>query len=108
MKVMLLSQIAVVDYKYTYSLANALKECGNEVELVIDDKEDNSYCHCKCYNKFLTSRKDVGKIKKMINYCSAYGFIVKKAVKERFDVVHMQWFQFSPADYFFFEAVKET
>jgi hypothetical protein len=25
MKVLLLSQIAVVDYKYTYSLANALK-----------------------------------------------------------------------------------
>ena len=68
MKVLLLSQIAVVDYKYTYSLANALKACGNEIELVIDDKKDNEYCLCKCINKFLTSRKNIGKVKKLLNY----------------------------------------
>ena len=37
MKVLLISQIATIDYKYTYSLANALKACGIDVELVIDD-----------------------------------------------------------------------
>ena len=98
MKVLLLSQIAVVDYKYTYSLANALKACGNEVELVIDDKKDNDYCQCKCINKFLTSRKDIGKGKKLFNYIETYQFIVKKAISEHFDVVHVQWFQFSPVD----------
>lgn len=107
MKVLLLSQIAVVDYKYTYSLANALKNCGNEVELVIDYKKDNEYCQCKCYNKFLTSRKDVGKVKKLFNYWSSYHFIVKKAVKENFDVVHVQWFSFSPMDYYFLKKLKK-
>jgi glycosyltransferase involved in cell wall biosynthesis len=106
MKVMLLSQIAVVDYKYTYSLANSLKAAGNEVELVIDDKLDNDYCQCKCYNKFLTSRKDIGKLKKLINYCKAYRFIVKKAIEEEFEVVHVQWFQFSPVDYFYLKKLK--
>lgn len=107
MKVLLLSQIAVVDYKYTYSLANALKACGNEVELVIDDKKDNEYCQCKCTNKFLTSRKDIGKGKKLLNYIDTYCFIVKKAVSEHFDVVHVQWFQFSPVDYYFLKKLKK-
>lgn len=107
MKVLLLSQIAVVDYKYTYSLANALKACGNEVELVIDDKKDNEYCQCICTNKFLTSRKDIGKGKKLLNYIETYQFIVKKAVSEHFDVVHVQWFQFSPVDYYFLKKLKK-
>ena len=107
MKVLLLSQIAVVDYKYTYSLANALKACGNDVELVIDDKKDNEYCQCKCINKFLTSRKDIGKVRKLLNYIETYRFIVKKAVQEHFDVVHVQWFQFSPADYYFLKKLKK-
>ena len=89
MKVLLLSQIAVVDYKYTYSLANSLKACGNDVELVIDDKKDNEYCQCKCINRFLTSRKDIGKGKKLLNYIETYRFIVKKAILENFDVVHV-------------------
>lgn len=107
MKVLLLSQIAVVDYKYTYSLANALKACGNDVELVIDDKHDNEYCKCKCYNQFLTSRKDIGKAQKLVNYCSSYKFIVKKAISEHFDVVHVQWFQFSPVDHFYLKKLKK-
>ena len=107
MKVLLLSQIAVMDYKYTYSLANALKACGNEVELVIDDKKDNDYCQCKCYNQFLTSRKDIGKVTKLINYCNSYRFIVKKAIKEHFDVLHVQWFQFSPVDYYYLNKLKK-
>lgn len=107
MKILLLSQIAVVDYKYTFSLANALKACGNEVELIIDDKKDNGYCKCKCYNKFLTSNKNISKIKKLINYVSSYQFLVNKAVKEHFDVVHVQWFQVSPVDYFFMKKLKK-
>ena len=106
MKVLLISQIAVVDYKYTYSLANALKACGNDVELVIDDKSDNSYCQCVCHNQFLTSRKDIGKLRKVTNYFASYKFIVNKAIREKFDVVHVQWFQFSPVDYMYLRKLK--
>ena len=107
MKILLLSQIAVVDYKYTYSLANALKGCGNEVELIIDDKKDNEYCQCKCYNIFLTSRKDISKVKKLLNYCDSYKYVIKKAISEHFDVVHVQWFQFSPVDYIYLKKLKK-
>lgn len=107
MKVLLLSQIAVVDYKYTYSLANALQMCGNDVELIIDGKKDNEYCKCKCINKFLTSRKDIGKGKKFLNYIETYRFILNKVISEHFDVVHVQWFQFSPVDYYFLRKIMK-
>ncbi len=108
MKILLLSQIAMVDYKYTFSLANALKSYGNDVELVIDDKKDNGYCKCKCYNQFLTSRKDIGKIKKLINYCLSYRFIVKKVLLEKFDIIHVQWFQVSPVDYYYLHKLSRN
>lgn len=106
MKVLLLSQIAKVDYKFTYSLANSLKDCGNEVELVIDDKKDNEYCKCKCFNKFLTSRKDINKIEKLKNYIETYKYIEKKLIQEKFDVLHIQWLQFSPIDYKYLKKIR--
>lgn len=106
MKVLLISQITVVDYKYTYSLANALVDKGIDVELVIDDKNDNEYCRCKYYNKFLTSRKDIGKIRKLINYVQSFFFILKKIREEDYDIVHFQWIQVSPIDYFFMKVIK--
>ena len=107
MKVLLLSQIATIDYKYTFSLANSLKKCGNEVELVIDDKKDNEYCECVIHNKFLTSRKDISKLKKLINYIESYKYILNKVINENFDIVHVQWFQFSPIDYYFLKKIKK-
>ena len=105
MKVLLICQITTVNYKYTFSLANALKECGVDVELIIDDKKDNDYCKCPCHNAFLTSRKDIGKFKKLTNYVSSYRMLCDKAIKEHFDIVHVQWFQFSPVDYFYLKKL---
>ena len=46
MKVLVLDQIASVNYKYSFSLANALKDAGAQVEMVIDTEADASYCRC--------------------------------------------------------------
>ena len=99
MKVLFVDQIAAVNYKYSFSLVNALKRQGIDVEIVIDDKKDNEYCRVKYYNEFLTSSKTVGKVQKLLNYCSSYKFLVDKAINEHFDIVHVEWFQFSPIDY---------
>lgn len=107
MKVLFVDQIAAVNYKYSYSLVNALKAQGNDIEIIIDDKQDNDYCQVKYYNKFLTSNKNVGKIKKLTNYFSSYKFIVKKAIDEHFDVVHVEWFQLSPVDYHYLHKLKK-
>ncbi len=108
MKILLLDQIARVNYKYGFSLANTLKNCGNNIEMVIDDRDDPINCHCRYENKFITSKKDVGKIKKILNYCQAYSFIYKKMNKEDFDILHTQWFQFSPVDYYYIKKIKKS
>ena len=108
MKILLLDQIARVNYKYSFSLANALKDAGNDIELVLDDIEDTGYCRCRFTQKFLTARKDIGKLRKVINYLKAYQFIVKKAKNERFSIVHLQWFQLSPMDYFYLKKLHKA
>ena len=107
MKVLLLDQIAQVNYKYTFSLVNALKACGNEITLVIDDLEDISYCQCKCERRFLTARKDIGKIKKLLNYVKAYQYVTRTVADGNFDIVHTQWFSFSPLDYLYLQKLKK-
>lgn len=107
MKVLFVDQIAVVNYKYSFSLVNALKRQGNDVEIVIDDKKDNEYCRVKYYNEFLTSSKTVSKVQKLLNYCSSYKFLVDKAINEHFDIVHVEWFQFSPIDYQYLKKLKK-
>lgn len=107
MKVLFVDQIAAVNYKYSFSLVNALKRQGIDVEIVIDDKKDNEYCRVKYYNEFLTSSKTVGKVQKLLNYCSSYKFLVDKAINEYFDIVHVEWFQFSPIDYQYLKKLKK-
>ncbi|WP_026510166.1 glycosyltransferase family 4 protein [Butyrivibrio sp. LC3010] len=106
MKILLIDQIAKVNYKYTYSLANALKTLGTDIELVIDDKSDNEYCKCPCHNAFNTSRKDVSKLDKVTNYIKSYRYICKKQKANNTDIVHLQWFQLSPMDYHYIKRLK--
>ena len=41
MKVLLLDQIAKVNYKYSYSLAQALSDSGTDIEMAIDLKQED-------------------------------------------------------------------
>ena len=106
MKVLLLDQIARVNYKYSFSLANAIRTLGIEIELAADDIEDISYCQCRVNRWFITARKDAGKLRKGINYIASYISVLKKARSEHFNVVHLQWFQLSPVDVFFMKRLK--
>lgn len=107
MKVLLVDQIAVINYKYTFSLANALCSMGIGIELVIDEKQNEGLCESKCYNKFCSTRKDIGKIRKIINYLISLFFILRKVKREKFDIIHLQWVLFSPVDYFFIKLLKK-
>ena len=106
MKVLLLDQIARVNYKYSFSLANAIRALGIEIELAADDIEDISYCQCRVNRWFITARKDAGKLRKGINYIASYISVLKKARSEHFNVVHLQWFQLSPVDLIFMKRLK--
>lgn len=106
MKVLLVDQIAKVNYKYTYPLANGLSKSGVDVDLVIDQKiEDENSKHTK-YRFFNTSDKHTGKIKKFINYITSYFKIEELLKKNEYHIIHTEWFIVSPIDYFFIRRFK--
>ena len=70
-KVLLVDQIAKINYKYTFSLANELLKNDIDVQLFLDMKK-NDECDCKTENIFLTDEKNISKFKKVINMISCY------------------------------------
>lgn len=107
MKVLLIDQIAKVNYKYTFPLANGLVKHGVEVCLVIDQKEEMENCKCERIKLFNTDEKSIGKLKKLINYILSYSTICKILKEEKYDVIHTEWYTFSPVDYYFLNRIKK-
>lgn len=108
MKVLMVDQIAMINYKYSFSLAEALREHGVDITLIADYKEKEELYRFKIENIFKTSNKSIGKVEKLFNYISSMRYLVNKAIKEEYDVVHVQWFQFSPVDYFYLSKLKKN
>ncbi|MBO4788802.1 MAG: glycosyltransferase family 4 protein [Lachnospiraceae bacterium] len=105
MKILMVDQIAKVNYKYSFSLAEAVRRQGNEVVLAIDCKEEKEKCSCRLWNLFNTDEKNVGKVKKLLNYISSYRAIYKELKSGDYDIIHTQWLIFSPVDYFFLHKI---
>lgn len=106
MKVLLIDQIAKINYKYTFPLANALKKAGVDVHLVIDKKEEIENCLCERIKLFNTDEKSIGKFRKLINYMSSYRRIGEILKIKHIDIIHTEWYNFSPIDYFFLKKYK--
>lgn len=105
MKVLIVDQIAKTTYKFTYSLANALKKRGVDVKLAIDQMTREN-CECEYINLFNTDEKKVNKINKLFNYIASYKKIIKMIKKEKIEIIHTQWVIFSPIDYLFLRRIK--
>ena len=108
MKVLLVDQIAKVNYKYTFPLANGLEKAGAKVLLAIDQKQEKENCRCERINLFNTDEKNVGKLEKMQNYIASYKKIGELLRTEKFDVLHTEWYTFSPIDYLFLNRYKKS
>lgn len=107
MKILMVDQIAKVNYKYTYSLASAIAQQENEVILAVDQKTETEGCNCRKLNLFNTDDKNIGKLTKLINYFASYVKIYQELLKGNYDVLHTQWLIFSPVDYFFLRKIKK-
>lgn len=105
MKVLLIDQIAKVNYKYSYSLANALADAGADISLAIDQKSDNDKLKCSFTQLFNTDEKGISRVSKLINYISSWKIILNM-IRTEYDVVHTQWVIFSPLDYIYLMLVK--
>ena len=88
MRVLLIDQIAKVNYKYTFPLANALKKAGVDIEVVIDQKMEKENCLCERIRLFNTDEKGIGKFQKLINYIESYIQIGKILKNENIEVLH--------------------
>lgn len=106
MKVLMVDQIAKVSYKYSFSMTNALKRAGVCVDLAIDQKKEQEDSVCSRINLFNTDEKNIGKLKKLVNYFSSWRKI-KKLIKNKYDILHTQWVIFSPVDYWFLRKIKK-
>lgn len=106
MKVLLIDQIAKVNYKYSYSLANSVFEQGIDINMVIDKKEDNQMLKCPYTNMFNTDEKNISKVSKLINYYRSWKKILSM-LDEGYDLIHIQWVIFSPLDYYFLKKIKK-
>ncbi|WP_314723928.1 glycosyltransferase family 4 protein [Enterocloster bolteae] len=106
MKILLVDQIAKTTYKYTFSLAKALKKKGIDLTLAIDLKKNNEKCNFDVVNLFNTDEKNISKVKKAENYIFSYRQILKLIKEKNIDIIHMQWIIFSPVDYYYLKRIK--
>lgn len=107
MRSLLIDQIAKVNYKYTFPLVNGLINAGVEVRLVLDKKKERENCLVGGINLFNTDEKNVSKLSKLINYIISYKKIGELLKNEHFDIIHTEWYIFSPIDYFFLSKYKK-
>lgn len=107
MKALLIDQIAKVNYKYTFPLANGLIKAGADVTLVIDQKRERENCESEIINLFNTDEKNIGKLRKILNYIYSYRTIDRILKKEKYNVLHTEWYTFSPVDYYYIKRFKK-
>lgn len=106
MKILFVDQIARVNYKYSFSLINKLKE-NHEVLFISDEKcyKDDTL---KVYNLFNgITDKAIGKVTKALNYIKAWKRIYEICKLEKVDAVHVQWFILSPIDCIYLNKIKK-
>lgn len=107
MKVMIIDQIAKVNYKYSYSLAQAMANKGHEIILAIDQKKECEGCECAKWNLFNADEKKVSKFNKLKNYILSYKAIEREIRSGKYDVIHTQWVLFSPIDFYYLYKIKQ-
>ncbi len=107
MRVLLVDQIAKVNYKYTFPLANGLRNAGVKVNLAIDQKKERENLECRRFNLFNSDEKDIGQVEKALNYVDSYRRIGKLLSTGRYDILHTEWYILSPVDYFFISLYKK-
>lgn len=106
MKILLIDQITKMNYKYTFPLANALTIAKIDVHMVIDQKEEKENCLCERTRLFNTDEKGISKFQKLKNYIHSYRKIGDMLKNEHIDIMHTEWYIFSPIDFLFLNRYK--
>lgn len=108
MKVVLLNQIPEVNNKYTFSLAKAIQSNGVDIKVCGIADDDVSAYNVPFLNLFSSYSKEKGILKKIISYYKSYKRLEKYCIEEKIDILHTQWYIFSPLDYLFIKKIKRN
>lgn len=108
MKVLLLNQIPEVNNKYTFSLARSLQAQGIDI-VVCGIATDNvtSYSdipYCRLFEAYSSISNP---IKKVLSYRRSLKKIISYCKENKVKIVHVQWYIFSPLDYWFHNKLRE-
>lgn len=109
MKVLFLNQIPEVNNKYTFSLARVLKKSGVDI-VVCGISTDNyeSYFDCEIINIFNAYSSLNNPLSKIISYRNSWESVFEYCIKQKVDIVHVQWYIFSPFDFYYHEKLRKN
>lgn len=106
MKVLFVDQISTVNYKFSFSIIENLKENVDFI-FVCDEKKFNGN-NVVSYDFFNgTTSKEKNKIQKAITYVIAWKKILNLCKTNKIDILHVQWFILSPVDLYFIDKIKK-
>lgn len=108
MKLLLIDQVPEVNDKYSFALARAIKEQGVDITLC-GSKSDVNKSHM--FDNYITLFDNYSKVgnlfKKVMCYNQSWKRILKYVKDNSIDFVHVQWFIFSPLDYYYIRKMKK-
>lgn len=109
MKVLLLNQIPEVNNKYTFSLARGLKESGINVKVCgIETDDVSSYSDIPFKGLFESYSVINNPLKKVDSYRKSWNRTFNYCVSNKFDIVHVQWYIFSPLDCYYHNKLRKN
>lgn len=107
MKVLLLNQIPEVNNKYTFSLADAIAKQGVDI-VVCGIEDDNVSNYSTPYLPFFSPYSKLkGVAKKVKSYKKSWDRVYKYCIDNSIEIVHVQWYTFSPLDYYYHKKLKK-
>lgn len=105
MKVLFVDQISTVNYKYSFSIIERLRE-NNDIIFVSDEKKYEGK-DVVSYDYFEgTTSKERSKFEKTVTYIKAWKKILNLCKENKIDILHVQWFILSPVDLYFIRIIK--
>ncbi|MGN0436364.1 MAG: glycosyltransferase family 4 protein, partial [Wujia sp.] len=108
MRVLIINQVPEVNNKYTFSLARALMRKNVDVTVCgIEDDNVSSYSDVKYINIFGSYSKEKDPVNKVLSYRKSWNRILDYCKKENIEIVHVQWYLFSPLDWVYHKKLRK-
>ena len=107
MKVLLLNQIPEVNNKYTFSLAEAIKKQGIDIVVCGIEDDNVSDYHMPYLNLFYSYSKEKSLLNKVRSYSRSWKRVFRYCVENKVDIVHVQWYIFSPLDFYYHNKLRK-